>query len=93
MDLNINYSVDEIDANYFISRFFQRPNVENIHQGLHGTVDKATDWEVDKVLKAVWKILSDIPARRELFTKIGEANSFPVRFENIFIRLQNYTLF
>ena len=44
MDLNDNYWDFEIDANYFICRLFQRPNVENIHQELHAAGDKATDW-------------------------------------------------
>lgn len=37
MDLNVNYWDNEIDANYFISRCFQHPNAENIHQELHIT--------------------------------------------------------
>ena len=41
----------------------------------------------------MWEVSSDSPARRELFTKIGEANSFPLRFKSIFIGLQIYTLF
>ena len=56
------------------------------------TGGKATDGEIDKVLKATWKICSEGPVSRELFTKFGKANSFPQRFENIFTRLQNNTL-
>ena len=55
-----------------------------VHGALY-TGEKATNWEVNKELKAVWTISSDSPARRELFTKTGEANSFPLRFESIFI--------
>ena len=55
MDLNAHYWDFKIDANYFICHFFNRPNVENIHQELNVTGDKATDWEFDKAFNAMWK--------------------------------------
>ena len=50
-----------------------------IVHGAFQTGNKATDGEIDKVLKAMWKIFNDSPARRELFIRVGEANSFPLR--------------
>ena len=50
-----------------------------IIHGAFQTGNKATDWEIGKVLKAMWKIFNDSPARRELFVRVCEANSFPLR--------------
>ena len=50
---------------------------------VHGALQtgaKATDWEVDKVMKAMWKIFSDSPARREFYTRIAETDVFPLRY-------------
>ena len=35
-----------------------------IVHGAFQTGSKATDWEIDKVVKAMWKIFNDSPARR-----------------------------
>ena len=41
-----------------------------VHGGFQNGV-KATDWETEKVLRAMWKIFHDSPARREMYTRVG----------------------
>ena len=45
---------------------------------------KATNWEVEKVLKAMMKLFHDSPARRDLYMKVTENEKFPLRYEYIF---------
>ena len=36
-------------------------------------------WDIHKILKAVWKIIQDSPARRETYSIIDETDVFPLR--------------
>jgi hypothetical protein len=143
MDMNIRYWDEKeglVKVNYFTSRFFERPNAENILNELrtalkpvpeqrmiqlsmdgpntnwkvlellqkhregeewpsllnlgccslhvvHGAFQtgvKKTDWELDKILRAMFKIFNDSPARREMYTRIGETDVFPLRFDILY---------
>ena len=48
-----------------------------VHGGFQTGV-KAADWEIEKVLRAMWKIFHDSPARREMYTRVGESDVFPL---------------
>ena len=44
------------------------------------TIVEATDWFLNKILKAMWKIFDDSPARRDTYIKICEVDEFPLRY-------------
>ena len=55
---------------------------------LHGAFKsgiEATNWYLKKIMKAMWKIFDDSPARRDIYIKICEVNEFPLRYIVIFI--------
>ena len=59
-----------------------------VHGGFQTGV-KATDWEIEKVLRVMWNIFHDSPAGREMYTRVGVTDVFPyvtlcqnVRFKN-----------
>ena len=39
-----------------------------------------TSWEIDKIMKSMWKLLSDSPARREEYLKLSISGKFPLKF-------------
>ena len=41
---------------------------------------KAAGWELEKVLKAMWRLFNDFPARRGLYIKHSTRNHFPLMF-------------
>ena len=41
---------------------------------------EATNWDLKKTMKAMWKIFDDSPARRIIYVKICEVNEFPARY-------------
>ena len=49
-----------------------------VHGGFQTGV-KATDWEIEKVLRAIWQTFHDSPARWEMYTRIGGTDVFPLR--------------
>ena len=42
------------------------------------------NWNVEKVLKAMFKLFHDGPARRDLYIKVTENEKFPLRYKYIF---------
>ena len=56
----------------------------HIVHGAFQTGIKATNWEVEKVLKAMFKLFHDSPARRDLYIKVTENEEFPLRYKYIF---------
>ena len=40
----------------------------------------ASDWEVNEVMKAMWKILSNSPAWRDIYLKSSISEKLPLRF-------------
>ena len=39
-----------------------------------------TSWEIDKIMKSMWKLLSDSPPRRDEYLKLGVSGKFPLKF-------------
>ena len=67
--------------------FNELPSLLNIGTcGLHtvyGSLKaavKSTDWSVGKVLKAIATVLNDSPARRDMFEKVTESNSYHLTY-------------
>ena len=46
--------------------------------------------KTDKVFNAIWKIFNDSFARRELFVRVSEANSFPLRLCTIHFSIVSF---
>ena len=57
--------------------------VHSVH-GTFRTDIKTTNWEVEKVLKAMFKLFHDSPARRDLYIQVTENDKFPLRYKYIF---------
>ena len=50
---------------------------------LHGTLRTGlieTDWEINKVLHAIWKIFNESPARRDIYVRETDCDIFPLHF-------------
>ena len=56
----------------------------HIVHGAFQTGIKATNWEVEEVLKAMFKLFHDSPERRDLYIKVTENEKFPLRYKYIF---------
>ena len=50
---------------------------------LHGAfkvgMESASEWSVSKILKAMWQLFHDSPARRETYTRVCESEEFSLR--------------
>ena len=49
---------------------------------LHGPFQigiKKVDWQLGKVMKAMWQLLHDSIARRDIYSKVSESEEFPRR--------------
>ena len=38
-----------------------------------------TSWEIDKIMKSMWKLLSDSPSRRDEYLKFSISGKFPLK--------------
>ena len=38
-----------------------------------------TDWNIDKVLKSMYFLCNDSPARRSIYNEVGNTDEFPMR--------------
>ena len=50
---------------------------------LHSTCKpgvEAADWFLNEILKGMWKIFDESPARRDTYIKICEVDEFPLRY-------------
>ena len=63
------------------------PPLENVGScGLHmlhgafKTAFQATDWSLDKILKAMWNLFHDSPARRETYLRVSQSELSPKMF-------------
>ena len=52
----------------------------HIVHGAFQTGVKATGWKSEKVLKAMWKLFNDSPARRDLYIQLNTSDVFPLMF-------------
>ena len=41
---------------------------------------KKTGWKLDKVLKSMWKVFQDSPARRDIYVRVSKSTIFPMKF-------------
>ena len=41
---------------------------------------KASEWELQKLLKAMWQFIHDAPARRAMHENISESTYYPAKF-------------
>lgn len=48
--------------------------------GAFQTVVEATRWELDKVLKAMWKLFNDFPVRRDFYIRLNILDLSPLMF-------------
>ena len=39
-----------------------------------------TKWEIDKIMKSMWRLLSDSPAKRDEHLKLSVSRKFPLNF-------------
>ena len=63
---------------------------------IHGSFQtgvKATGWKLDGVLKAMWQIFHDSPARRDVYIQITRCDLFPLRYFNYFYAILSPQIF
>jgi len=53
--------------------------LHTVHGSLKAGV-KSTDWSTGKILKSLWKLLDESPARREKYESITETNVYPLPY-------------
>ena len=41
---------------------------------------KGSDWELQKLLKVMWKFLQEAPTRRSLYKNASESLNYPLQF-------------
>ena len=90
----VQLSMDGTNANWKVFDSLQKHREEleyssliNLRNcGLHDVVHRAfktgaqePDCNINKILKVLWKIFQDRHARRETYSRINEADVFPLR--------------
>ena len=84
---NVNWDVLSLHSSYREKNEFSRLiNIGScgLHV-LHGALQTGimeTDWEVSKVLHAMWKIFDESPARRDIYIRETGCDVFPLHFCN-----------
>ena len=53
--------------------------LHTVHNSLKAEI-KSSRWIVGKVMKAMWKLLNESPARKEKYVALAETNLFPLPF-------------
>ena len=90
----LQLSMDGPNTNWSVLKLLQEDRCEkdypniidigscNLHV-VHGAFKsgiEAKNSDLKKIMKAMWKIFDDSPARRDIYVKICEVNEFPVRY-------------
>ena len=83
-DPNVNWNVlDGLDEQLIENGHTKTINIGSCAQHIvHGALQNGfckTDWNIDKVLKLMYFLLSDPPACRSNYSEEGNANKFPLR--------------
>ena len=52
----------------------------HVIHGAFKTGVEATDWALNKILRAMWKLFDDSPARRDTYIEICEVCKFPLKY-------------
>ena len=50
-----------------------------IAHGAFQTGVESTKWELAKIMKAIWQIFHDSPARRDVYVRVCESDEYPLR--------------
>lgn len=58
----------------------------HIVHGAFKTGMESSDWKIAKLLKSMWQLFHDSPARRELYIRLCESEQFPCRFVSEYVR-------
>ena len=88
----LQLSMDGPNTNWSVLKLLQEDRCEKDYPNIidigsyslhvvHGAFKsgiEATNWDL-KIMKAMWKIIDDSPARRDIYIKICEVNEFPLR--------------
>ena len=65
-------------------------NIESCNQHIvHGALKNGTtitEWSIDNILKAMYWILHDSPARIDVYMKEGDTDVFPLRYFSYYLR-------
>ena len=51
-----------------------------IHYSFKTGAKKGSDWELQKLLKTIWKFLQEAPTRRSLYENVSESLDYPLQF-------------
>ena len=90
----LQLSMDGPNTNWSVLKLLQEDRCEKDYPNIidigscslhvvHGAFKsgiEATNWYLKKIMKAMWKLFDDSPARRDIYVKICEVNEFPVRY-------------
>ena len=90
----LQLSMDGPNTNWNVLDLVNGHLVENGHKNLveigscshhvvHGAFQTGalkTSWELNKVLKAMYNIFKESPARRDIYLKEGSSNEYPLKF-------------
>ena len=82
---NTNWNVLNLVSNHLVENGYKNLigigscSLHTVH-GAFQTGATKTGWELNKVLKAMYKIFNESPARRDVYLKEGSSSKFPIKF-------------
>ena len=81
---NVNWNVlDGLDEQLIENGHTKTINIGSCAKHIvHGALQNGfckTDWNIDKVLKSMYFLLNDTPARRSIYSEVGNTDKFPLR--------------
>ena len=85
---NVNWNVlDLLDDKLVSDNFSKTLNIgscaqHTVHGSLKSGFQKST-WNMDKLLKSIFWILHDSPARRDVYLQEGDTDKFPLRLVSL----------
>ena len=80
--LNTNWNVLNLVSNRLVKNGYKNLRSYSLHT-VHGdfqTGATKTGCELNKVLKAMYKIFNESPAQRDVYLKEGSSSKFPIKF-------------
>ena len=84
---NTNWSIMEnIKAHRYKNKLHQILDIGScglhvVHGALQ-TGGKGAGWELDRFLKALWKLCNDSPAKQNLYINLNRSDKFPLTFSH-----------
>ena len=81
---NVNQNIlDGLEEQLIENGHTKTINISSCAQHIvHGALQNGfckTDWNIDKVLKSMYFLLNDSPARKNIYSGVGNASKFPFR--------------